>query len=105
MRLQDRNMIGGAGVSLQKNGASGILFQFVKDLIKYYKFKYIGHGPWYRVLNMSIFKGVLIETVLVFFAFTFVYCNETFLVQTINTTYCRRVLKNFGKKVIQMKPQ
>ena len=41
MRLQDRNMIG--GVSLQKNGASGILFQFVKDLIKYYKFKYIGH--------------------------------------------------------------
>lgn len=43
MRLQDRNMIGGAGVSLQKNGASGILFQFVKDLIKYYKFKYIGH--------------------------------------------------------------
>ena len=31
MRLQDRNMIGGAGVSLQKNGASGILFQFVKD--------------------------------------------------------------------------
>ena len=33
MRLQDRNMIGGAGVSLQKNGASGILFQFVKDLI------------------------------------------------------------------------
>ena len=42
MRLQDRNMIGGAGVSLQKNGASGILFQFVKDLIKYYKFKYIG---------------------------------------------------------------
>ena len=36
-------MIGGAGVSLQKNGASGILFQFVKDLIKYYKFKYIGH--------------------------------------------------------------
>ena len=69
-------MIGGAGVSLQKNGASGILFQFVKDLIKYYKFKYIGHDIGFLI--MSIFKGVLIETVLAFFAFTFVYCNETF---------------------------
>ena len=70
MRLQDRNMIGGAGVSLQKNGASGILFQFVKDLIKYYKFKY---------------KGALIKIVLAFFAFTFVYCNETF--NSINYKY------------------
>ena len=42
--------------------------------------------PWYKVLlNMSIFKGVLIKIVLAFFAFTFVYCNETF--NSINYRY------------------
>ena len=43
--------------------------------------------PWYKVLlNMSIFKGVLIKiVVLAFFAFTFVYCNETF--NSINYRY------------------
>ena len=61
----------------------------MKDLIKYYKFKYIGHDIGFLI--MSIFKGVLSKTVLVFFAFTFVYsiAMKHLIVQTINTTYCR----------------